>query len=272
MLGCRICQIFYFTRIMWNITRIYVFLIISGRIGGTPNLFPLLKELQNPERLGIYRLGSRDISEIEEHAFQNFTNVKSVQLDNNRIRKISPSAFTGTAIAGLHLSMNRLKCIPDLRSIINTLTVLSINHNKLGECQMSSQHCSGTYRISYLDIGFNALTQLPRIVFCTSHLKSLLLRANKFQTLPDLFSMGILPSYSNYGRLHIDDNPFSCGCNIVWIMEWEEGCKAATAAPFCMLKRFSRPPFCKSGPFQRRLWRNLTVNKLVIYCNSTTTG
>ena len=244
-------------------------LIIQSHITQSTKLFPLLKDLGCPRSYGSYSLKYKNISEIGANVFRLCKNlVRQVHLDANRISKISSSAFEGTKIQLLSFIGNRLTCIPDLHTIKNTLRYLFLDHNRLGKCQMCTQNCTATYKLVTLSLTYNYLTQLPWIVFCTNRLKSINLMGNKFQTLPDLFSMGILHSYSNHGRLYIDDNPFSCDCNVLWVMEWQEGCKVGRGAPYCTL---SSPPICTSGPSQGRLWRNLTIDDLSFDCNSTTT-
>ena len=254
---------------MYLPVRVCMILIIQSHITQSTKLFPLLKDLGCSRSTLRYDLQSKNISEIGANVFRLCKNlVRIVHLDKNRISKISSSAFEGTKIQLLYLNGNRLKCIPDLHTIKNTLRYLFLDHNRLGQCQMCTQNCTATYKLVSLSLAYNYLTQLPWIVFCTNRLKSINLMGNKFQTLPDLFSMGILRSYSNHGRLLLDDNPFCCGCNVLWVLEWEEGCKGGRGAPYCTL---SSPPICTSGPYQGRLWRNLTIYDLSFYCNSTTT-
>ena len=142
--------------------RMYLILMLHINICGSRNLRPLLRDAG---WRGQYRLDGKNISEIRDNAFDSYHNVQYVFLENNSISKISPSAFIGTKIKLLNLRRNRLTCIPDLQPMIHTLDTLLLDKNRLGDCEMGKQICSGTYTMARLFLSYNDLTQLPWIKY-----------------------------------------------------------------------------------------------------------
>ena len=179
---------------MCAIARVYLILVVHIHTSRSTNIQPLLEKIGNPGTSVTVSLNNRNITEIEDNAFKLFNKLSLVQLHKNRISKISHSAFTGTRIRQLILMHNQLTCIPDLHSVRHSLYLLNVDYNKLGECHFGTQTCNGSYALKELSLRRNDLTQLPWIVFCANHLTVLSLGDNKFKTLPDLFSMGILSS------------------------------------------------------------------------------
>ena len=145
-----------------------------------------------------------------------------------------------------------------------------MNRNRLGECQKSRQACNGTYHLLTLSLGHNNLTQLPLIVVCTKSLTYLNIAWKLFQTLPNLVSMGIAISFIRKEQLIVGFNPFNCGCSVLWVKKWQHECEQK--GPRCAIDRYPKQPWCNSGPFRGRSWRNLTLYDITMYCSFTTTG
>ena len=145
------------------------------------NIYPLLKQIKNPGICRAVTFNNKNIKVIGDNAFGSFHSLLYVNLEKNRITKISPSAFTGTMVLRLSLSLNSLICIPDLRSIKISLQELNLDANKLGLCQIRTRMCNTTYALRRLSLSSNGLTHLPRLVFCSKNLKYLNLVRNKLK-------------------------------------------------------------------------------------------
>ena len=253
---------------MCAIARVYLILVVHIHTSRSTNIQPLLEKIGNPGTRVTVSLNNRNITEIEDNAFKLFNKLSLVQLQKNRISNISHSAFTGTRIRQLFLMHNRLTCIPDLHSISHSLYRLYVDYNKLGECHFGTQTCNGSYALKELSLRRNDLTQLPWIVFCANDLTVLSLGDNKFKTLPDLFSLGILSSVLSCRVLTVFNNPLTCVCDVSWLKKWEE----EIVFPFCKRRILSKATRCNSGEFKERLWRSLTLEELTAYCSPTTTA
>ena len=127
---------------------------------------------------------------------------------------------------------------------------------------MCTQKCRGAYNLEILLLNYNGLSPLRWIVIFTTGQRNLV--GNKFTTLPDLFSMGILLSYLQNANVYLGENPFHCGCNVLWLKKWGDDSKRMRSRLFSL-------HVCKSGQFQGRMWRYFSLEDVTTSCNPTTT-
>ena len=74
-------------------------------------------------------LEKNKITELFSNEFSEYTKLIVLSLRQNKIRSISSSAFNGTQLNHLDLSLNKLVTTPDLSMLSATLEYLNIKHN-----------------------------------------------------------------------------------------------------------------------------------------------
>ena len=72
-------------------------------------------------------LTDNNIKTIGWSDFEKYCKLRYLILDRNQITNISPFAFKNTDLRKLHLSGNRLSCIPYFESVASTLNSLQLN-------------------------------------------------------------------------------------------------------------------------------------------------
>ena len=77
------------------------------------------------------KLDHNEITELIPHAFSSYSQLRVLNLENNKINAISSSAFSGTELNSLDLSYNNLREIPDLTAVAGTLQYLKTFRNPL---------------------------------------------------------------------------------------------------------------------------------------------
>ena len=83
------------------------------------------------QKVSYLSLAMNCITEIDDLAFAPFKTLAKLGLQSNKISKISQTAFSGTKLTYLYLSTNKLKCVPDLYTVSQTLTYLDISDNEI---------------------------------------------------------------------------------------------------------------------------------------------
>ena len=96
---------------------------------------------------------------IGENQFAGYSTLNNLNLFDNDIRFIHPSAFEGTVIVRLQLSRNNLTMIPDLRAINTTLIELDLLSNKIAVIPLDFLQPYGN--LLSLTLGWNFLTEIP---------------------------------------------------------------------------------------------------------------
>ena len=131
-------------------------------------------------------------------------NATSVDLTDNKIKVISPTAFSGQIqLKSIDFTRNQLVNITgspfaDLGSLVN----LNLSNSLLS--YLASSSFVGLEMLEILNISFNALNELPHDVFRDLHgLKILDLAFNQFTTMPN----SALPPLRNLTKLFLHMNP-----------------------------------------------------------------
>ena len=124
---------------------------------------------------------SNCITEIDELAFAPFKSLAKLNLQSNNISKISRTAFSGTKLTHLYLSTNKLKCVPDLYTVSQTLIHLDISKNEI-ENDQGPEIIYIFPKLKTIILDYNDLHMLPGIVSAADYISELHLNHNSWTT------------------------------------------------------------------------------------------
>lgn len=191
------------------------------------------------------------VEEMEDSAFSGtpFVNLQKLVISDSRIRylrkdslkglKITTFEFRCVSLTSIYVEFNALEhiadyltilqfsqCIDDSEAIKNATGTKDSLFNQLIEIDLSYNRMTSLSGESFVDapqlislylfgnnlrsIDQNAFTGIGRT------LQLLHLRSNKLKTLPD----GVFSSFTASGEINIDDNPWVCDCDLVWLKDF----------------------------------------------------
>ncbi|KAM9792195.1 LOW QUALITY PROTEIN: slit homolog 1 protein-like [Neosynchiropus ocellatus] len=178
------------------------------------------------------RLNNNDLSVLEATgAFKGLTQLKKINLSNNKISEIEDGAFDGASSAvELHLTANHLEAVRgSMFRGAEGLRMLMLRNNRIGCVHNSS---------------FTGLTNVRLLSLYDNQLTTILPGA--FDALPHLSTLNLLA------------NPFACDCRLSWSGAWLRSRRIVTGNPRCQAPAFLReiplqdvaaPDFrCDDGP------------------------
>ncbi|XP_023255154.1 slit homolog 1 protein-like [Seriola lalandi dorsalis] len=167
----------------------------------------------------LRRLNNNDLSVLEATgAFKGLSQLKKINLSNNKISDIEDGAFEGASSAvELHLTANHLESVRgSMFKGMEGLRMLMLRNN----------------RISCIHNGsFTGLTNVRLLSLYDNQLSTILPGA--FDTLPNLSTLNLLA------------NPFNCDCRLSWFGAWLRSRRIVTGNPRCQ-----GPAFLREIPLQ----------------------
>ncbi|XP_060923455.1 slit homolog 1 protein-like [Limanda limanda] len=165
------------------------------------------------------RLNNNDLSVLEATgAFKGLTQLKKINLSNNKISDIEDGAFDGASSAvELHLTANHLESVRgSMFRGMEGLRMLMLRNNKISCIHNGS---------------FTGLTNVRLLSLYDNQLSTILPGA--FDTLPNLSTLNLLA------------NPFTCDCRLSWFGAWLRSRRIVTGNPRCQ-----GPAFLREIPLQ----------------------
>ncbi|XP_030282688.1 slit homolog 1b [Sparus aurata] len=165
------------------------------------------------------RLNNNDLSVLEATgAFKGLSQLKKINLSNNKISEIEDGAFEGaSAAAELHLTANHLESVRgSMFRGMEGLRMLMLRNNKISCIHNGS---------------FTGLTNVRLLSLYDNQLSTILPGA--FDTLPNLSTLNLLA------------NPFNCDCRLSWFGAWLRSRRIVTGNPRCQ-----GPAFLREIPLQ----------------------
>ncbi|KAJ4944479.1 hypothetical protein JOQ06_013022, partial [Pogonophryne albipinna] len=160
------------------------------------------------------RLNNNDLSVLEAtRAFKGLSQLKKINLSNNKISEIEDGAFDGaSSVVELHLTANHLESVRgSMFRGMEGLRMLMLRNNKISCIHNGSFTGLGNVRL--LSLYDNQLsTILP----------------GAFDTLPNLSTLNLLA------------NPFNCDCRLSWFGAWLRSRRIVTGNPRCQSPAFLR--------------------------------
>ncbi|XP_015225833.1 PREDICTED: slit homolog 1 protein-like [Cyprinodon variegatus] len=160
------------------------------------------------------RLNNNDLSMLEATgAFKGLSQLKKINLSNNKISEIEDGAFEGaSSVVELHLTANHLESVRgSMFKGMEGLRMLMLRNNRISCIHNSS--FTGLSNVRLLSLYDNQLTTiLP----------------GAFDTLPNLSTLNLLA------------NPFNCDCHLSWFGAWLRSRRIVTGNPRCQSPSFLR--------------------------------
>uniref|UniRef100_UPI00398F87C0 prolargin n=1 Tax=Pristiophorus japonicus TaxID=55135 RepID=UPI00398F87C0 len=161
-----------------------------------------------PHRIHYLYLQNNFIEALPEQAFRNATELKWVNLDNNRIsnRNLDKEVFSilnkllflymdrnkldgvppnlPSSLEQLRLSRNQISKIPSGSfSKMENLTLLDLHHNKLVDSVFNRNTFKGLKNLMQLNLAYNSLNKMPPTV--PQHIFQLFLDKNQIKAIPN---------------------------------------------------------------------------------------
>uniref|UniRef100_A0A8B9I228 Slit homolog 1a (Drosophila) n=1 Tax=Astyanax mexicanus TaxID=7994 RepID=A0A8B9I228_ASTMX len=165
------------------------------------------------------RLNNNEITSLEATgAFKTLTQLKKINLSNNKISEIEDGVFEGaSSVNELHLTANQLDSVrSSMFKGLEGLRMLMLRNNRISCIHNSS--FTGLYNVRLLSLYDNQLTTIT---------------PGAFDTLQTLSTLNLLA------------NSFNCDCRLAWLGDWLRSRKIVTGNPRCQ-----RPAFLKEIPLQ----------------------
>ncbi|XP_059857683.1 matrix-remodeling-associated protein 5 [Delphinus delphis] len=171
-------------------------------------------------------LGFNSIQALSETSFAGLTKLELLMIHGNDIPSIPDGALRDLiSLQVFKFSYNKLRVITGetLRGLWNLIR-LHMDHNKIEF--IHPQAFSGLTSLRLLHLEGNMLHQLHPATFSTftfldyfrlSTVRHLYLAENMMTTLPP----GVLQSMPLLENLYLHGNPWSCGCEMKWFLEWD---------------------------------------------------
>ncbi|KPP80060.1 slit 1 protein-like [Scleropages formosus] len=172
-----------------------------------------------PASTAELRLNNNEISVLEATGvFKTLTQLKKINLSNNKITEIEDGAFEGAAsVSELHLTANQLDSVRSgMFRGLEGLRMLMLRNNRISCIHNNS--FTGLHNVRLLSLYDNQLTTIT---------------PGAFDTLQALSTLNLLA------------NSFHCDCRLSWLGEWLRSRKIVTGNPRCQ-----RPAFLKEIPLQ----------------------
>ncbi|XP_037388904.1 slit homolog 1a isoform X1 [Pygocentrus nattereri] len=165
------------------------------------------------------RLNNNEITSLEATgAFKTLTQLKKINLSNNKITEIEDGVFEGaSSVNELHLTANQLDSVRSgMFKGLEGLRMLMLRNNRISCIHNNS--FTGLHNVRLLSLYDNQLTTIT---------------PGAFDTLQTLSTLNLLA------------NSFNCDCRLAWLGDWLRSRKIVTGNPRCQ-----RPAFLKEIPLQ----------------------
>jgi hypothetical protein len=189
-------------------------------------------------------LSENEISILRNTSFSNYSRLSTLILSSNEVEEIEINAFAGLRMMRyIDLQYNNLKSFnPEIFSSNPVLEIVSLKENALA--YLSSEFpILISDSISSLDLSSCSLTTIHAVTFSRlPKLYSLDLSSNLLQTI----SVSIFEKLPDLGILKMNNNRWTCNCDVVEVMQWATARRDQDPA--------HKPVMCLENQKYRILW------------------
>jgi hypothetical protein len=203
-----------------------------------------IPEMLNSSTVHTLDLSNNEISILKNAGFSSFSSLFTLILQYSKVEEIEINAFTGLQMMrDIDLSYNKLLSFsPKIFSSNPVLETVSLRGNNL--VYLSSDFpILLSNSISSLDLSFCSLTKLYSVTFSSlPSLYDLDLSSNNLQTT----SLRTLENIPDLRVLELNNNRWTCNCDIVEVMRWADSRRGQQPA--------HKPVRCLEGQKYRPLW------------------
>jgi len=173
----------------WNMSWTYVEISFAGS-----KLTKLVKDhlclVYQQEHLKQYNFANNQIAEIEEHAFDKCTALKTLNLSKNKLTSIDSEWFQGlwAYLEDLNLHDNQISTISDRAfTHLNNLRYLNLDNNPI--TKLTDQTFYGLSKLEVLSLDGTQIAEIDSSIFTsktTPSLETLSVQRSKMEHLPKL--------------------------------------------------------------------------------------
>ena len=196
-------------------------------------------------------LSNNEIRILKNASFSSYQSLSTLILSYSRVEEIEINAFVGLQkIMDIDLSYNKLQSFsPKIFSSNPALEYVSLRGN--GLVYLSSDFpILISNSISSLDLSFCSLTKIYSVTFSSlPSLYDLDLSSNSLQTI----SLRMLENVTDLRVLELNNNRWTCNCDIVDVMDWAYSRRGQQPA--------HKPVKCWEGQQYRTLWTMAGSNR-----------
>ena len=196
-------------------------------------------------------LSNNEISILKNASFSSYSSLFTLILSYSKVEEIEINAFDGLRkMRDIDLSYNKLQSFnPEIFSSNPVLETVSLRGNNLVYLSSDFPILMST-SISSLDLSFCSLTKIYSVTFCSlPSLYDLDLSSNNLQTI----SLRILEKVPDLRWLELNNNRWTCNCDIVEVMQWAYSKRGQQPA--------HKPVKCLEGKQYRPLWTMARGNR-----------
>jgi len=204
-------------------------------------------------------LSNNEISILKNASFSSYSSLFTLILSYSKVEEIEINAFDGLRkMRDIDLSYNKLQSFnPEIFSSNPMLETVSLRGNNLVYLSSDFPILMST-SISSLDLSFCSLTKIYSVTFSSlPSLYDLDLSSNNLQTI----SLRILEEVPDLGVLELNNNRWTCNCDIVEVMQWADSKRGQQPA--------HKPVKCLEGKQYRPLWTMAGGNRSCIEYKTT---
>jgi Leucine-rich repeat (LRR) protein len=202
-------------------------------------------------------LSNNGISILRNASFSNYSRLSALRLSYNEINEIQLNAFAGLRMMrDLDLRYNNLKSFnPEIFSSNPVLENVSLQGNPIAFVSSDSPILTSA-SVSFLDLSHCSLITVHPVTFSRlPNLYSLDLSSNLLRTI----SVTAFEKLPKLRILKLNDNRWTCNCDIVKVMQWITARREQAPA--------HKPIKCSVGQTYRKFWSIAGRNP----CNVSTT-
>lgn len=180
---------------------------------------------QGLKTLETINLQSNELTRIHSSLFGNLPNLKTLSLQRNKISYIAQNSVPNSPVTYINLMNNEFTKVPTefLQNVSNTLLEVNLARNKISRIEAGELQ---RIVLKTLFLVANSIVFIHPDALCYSFIEKLDLEQNLLKKLPE----GLQNSLNQSNTVLLDNNPWSCDCDIQWM---ELLLKTNIAEPVC---------------------------------------